>query len=156
MVTGYKVNASVRMTEKEYGKNDGAVSTDLLYLDYPSSTILEAFEAVKNDIKKLTNAQVTPAFSIVNRTLKTEMMVDQFMDVPSPKTIKAWEEGKVLLYLIEVTLRFVRVQEKRLSPKEFEQLKEKIMWDLETLNKLNGEEPAQEETTEETKEADKE
>jgi hypothetical protein len=80
------------------------------------------------------------------------------MNLATEKTREAWMQGRIHLYSVKITLQFARVEEKRINNKEFEKLKEKVMWDLETLKKLNGEEPEVQEDNTETieEETDKE
>lgn len=158
MDTGYKVTATVRMTADWYGKNDAKMEEEVLVLNYPGVPITEAFDAVSEEIRKITSSRVPMQFNAHKKTLKTVLTLDSFMDVPSDRAIEAWKLGKLPLYQVEIVLKFTRIEEKRISNREFEQLKEKTMWDLETLRKLNGEETPKEETTEATEEneADKE
>ena len=153
MDTGYKVVATIRMFADWYGKNDAKMEEEVLILHYPGMSISEAFDAVSWEIQKITDLQAPMQFSIHKKVLKTALTLDNFMDVPSDKVIEAWKLGKLPLYQVEITLQFTRMEEKRINNKEFEKLKEKVMWDLETLKRLNGEEPeVQEDDTEATEE----
>ena len=164
MSTGYKVVATVKMTrkaydgadnqtEKAYDGADNQTEAEVLVFNYPDMPIEEAFDAVHSELQNLTGIREQLPFSVKGKTLETVLLLDQFMSFVTEKTREAWRQGKIHLYSVKITLKFTRVEEKRISNKEFEKLKEKVMWDLETLKRLNGEEPkVQEDDTEVTEE----
>ena len=158
MTKGYKIDATIQMTRKAYEGTDNQTETEVLVLNYPDMPIEEAFDAVRSELQNLTGIREPLPFSVKGKTLKTVLLLDPFMNLATEKTKEAWRQGRIHLYSTKITLQFTRVEEKRISNKEFEKLKEKVMWDLETLRKLNGEETPKEETTEATEEneADKE
>ena len=153
MDTGYKVVATIKMTRKAYKGTDNQTETEVLVLNYPGMSIEEVFYAVCSELQKLTGVKTPFPFLIKDKTLKTALLLDPFMNLVTEKTREAWKQGRIHLYFVKITLQFTRVEEKRINNKEFEKLKEKVMWDLETLKRLNGEEPeVQEDDTEATKE----
>lgn len=153
MDTGYKVVATIKMTRKAYEGTDNQTETEVLVLNYPDMSIGEAFDAVCSELHKLTGVKTPLPFSVKDKTLKTVLLLDPFMNLATEKTKEAWRQGRIHLYSTKITLQFTRTEEKRINNKEFEKLKEKVMWDLETLKKLNGEEPeVQEDATEATEE----
>ena len=147
---GYKVIATVTMAEKWHDIESSKSFVDTLSFVYQCDTILEAFDNAHAKIKRMTGISDNIAFTPKDRSLRTELLLDAYMNVPSAKTMLDWEHGLVELYAVEITLDFKRIEEKRILKKEFTELKEKIMWDLETLRKINGEEPEVQENTEES------
>lgn len=153
MDTGYKVVATIKMTRKAYDGADNQTETEVLVLNYPDMPIEEAFDAVRSELQNLTGIREPLPFSVKDKTLNTALLLDPFMNLVTEKTREAWKQGRIHLYSVKITLQFTRVEEKRINNKEFEKLKEKVMWDLETLKRLNGEEPeVQEDDTEATEE----
>lgn len=153
MDTGYKVVATIKMTRKAYEGTGNQTETEVLVLNYPGMTIEEAFYAVCSELQKLTGVKTPLPFSVKDKTLNTVLLLDPFMNLATEKTKEAWRQGRIHLYSTKITLQFTRTEEKRINNKEFEKLKEKVMWDLETLKRLNGEEPeVQEDATEATEE----
>ena len=153
MDTGYKVVATVKMTREAYDGADNQTKAEVLVLNYPDMPIEEAFDAVHSELQKLTGIREQLPFSVKNKTLETVLLLDPFMSLVTEKTREAWRQGRINLYSVKITLQFTRVEEKRISNKEFGKLKEKAMWDLETLKRLNGEEPeVQEDNTKATEE----
>jgi len=158
MDTGYKVVATIKMTRKAYDGADNQTETEVLVLNYPDMPIEEAFDAVRSELQNLTGISEPLPFSVKDKTLNTALLLDPFMNLATEKTREAWMQGRIHLYSVKITLQFARVEEKRINNKEFEKLKEKVMWDLETLKRLNGEEPEVQEDNTETieEETDKE
>lgn len=152
MDTGYKVVATIKMTRKAYDGADNQTETEVLVLNYPDMPIEEAFDAVRSELQNLTGIREPLPFSVKDKTLNTALLLDPFMNLVTEKTREAWKQGRIHLYFVKITLQFTRVEEKRINNKEFEKLKEKVMWDLETLKRLNGEEPEVQEDTEATEE----
>jgi hypothetical protein len=153
MDTGYKVVATVKMTREAYDGADNQTEAEVLVLNYPDMSIEEAFDAVHSELQNLTGIREQLPFSVKDKTLETVLLLDPFMSLVTEKTREAWRQGRIHLYSVKITLQFTRVEEKRISNKEFEKLKERAMWDLETLKRLNGEEPeVQEDNTKATEE----
>lgn len=113
------------------------------------NTSEKAFETVLNALQLFGFKDIVTIDKKNNQWHTLAITTDAFSFV-SDRTIDLWKQGVAELFILEAFWKFEVLEIKSLQPRFLGDLmKEGDVWDLETLAKMNGEEPEVEETTEE-------
>lgn len=115
----------------------------------PKNTSAKAFESILYDLDLFGFKDTVTIDKKKNQWYASTIVTDVFGKLYE-KAISQWEQGIIDLFILEAFWKFEVLEVKSLQPRFLGDLmKEGDVWDLETLAKMNGEEPEVEETTEE-------